>query len=232
MLAYFPVLLCLFLAPTQTPIFVIKTVSPSRILPTNDLGRKKFTFTLFISVPFFYIGINSDSAGICSTTSLHGFRPLGKEIMKLIKFHTSFITPCFLPFANLSKSSVLQSTGKVHVGAQTQRESSGLLRNIAPLLTSLYLSVIIQCMKETAAKPSEGIPRCSVTKGPVEKALEGEPLGLDSLQGLPYPPLHSQGSSASCPHTVSFNASQINTFLLHINCTVVECHTLESLVNL
>lgn len=109
MLAYFPVLLCLFLAPTQSPIFVIKTVSPSRILPTNDLGRKKI-YIYFIHIsPFFfiYIGINSDSAGICSTTSLYRFRPLGKEIMKLIKFHISFITPCFLPFANLSKSSVL-----------------------------------------------------------------------------------------------------------------------------
>lgn len=63
MLAYFPVLLCLFLAPTQTPIFVIKTVSPSRILPTNDLGRKKFTFTLFVSVPFFFIYRNKFRLG-------------------------------------------------------------------------------------------------------------------------------------------------------------------------
>jgi hypothetical protein len=32
--------------------------------------------------------------------------------MKLIKFHSSFITPCSLPFANLSKSSNLYPTGK------------------------------------------------------------------------------------------------------------------------
>lgn len=86
------------------------STSPSRILPTNDLGRKKNLLHLLYSYHSFFfpplIGINSDLAGICSTTSLHRFRPLGKEIMKLIKFHTSFITPCCLPFANLSESSV------------------------------------------------------------------------------------------------------------------------------
>lgn len=52
--------------------------------------------------------------------------------MKLIKFHTSFITPCFLPFAHLSKSSVLYPTGKkknVHVNAHKPKERFGLLRN-------------------------------------------------------------------------------------------------------
>lgn len=74
--------------------------------------KKKLKFTLFLSALFEKLGINSNSAGIYSTTSLRRFRPLGKEIMKLIKFQTSFITSCFLPFANLSKSSALYPTGK------------------------------------------------------------------------------------------------------------------------
>lgn len=139
---------CLFLVPTQSPIFIRKTISPSRILPTNDLGRKKKIYIYIIHISPFFIGINSDSEGICSTTSLHRFRPLGKEIMKLVKFHTSFITPCFLPFANLSKSSVLYSTGKeVHVSAHQLRERAlGCLeigRSMTSGLTSLYLYIII-----------------------------------------------------------------------------------------
>lgn len=123
MLVYFLGLLCLFLVPTKSPIFVGKK-TPYHLQKYYQLmtwEEKKIAFTLFLSFLFLYI--NSDSAGICSTTSLHRFRPLGKGIMKLIKFHTSFITPCFLPFANLSKSSVLYSTGKeLHARAHKPKE--------------------------------------------------------------------------------------------------------------
>lgn len=125
--AHFPVLLCLFLVPIKSPVFVGKTLYHLQEyyqLLTWAEKKNFFAFTLFLSfLFFFFLNRNTDSAGICSTTSLHRFRPLGKEIMKLIKFHTSFITPCFLPFVNLSKSSVLYSTHKeLYATAQTPKE--------------------------------------------------------------------------------------------------------------
>lgn len=61
----FSALLCLFLVPKQSTTFVGKLHITFKNILTNDLGRKrKFTLTLFLS---FFIGINSDLAGIYST---------------------------------------------------------------------------------------------------------------------------------------------------------------------
>lgn len=107
MLAYFPVLLCLFLAPTQSPIFVIKTVSPSRILPTNDLGRKKI-YIYFIHISPFFSYRNKFRLGrnlfYYLITWIQAF---GEGDHETYKIPYLLYYSLFLPFANLSKSSVL-----------------------------------------------------------------------------------------------------------------------------
>lgn len=149
--------------------------SPSGILPITDQGRKTSS-NLLIPIISFFIGINSDLARICPTTSLHRFKPVGKEIMKLIKFHTSFITPCFLPFANLSKSSVLYPTSKeVHVNAHKPKE-----RALGWSDTGRSTSRGLTSFTELQA-PMRSTTRFSNMEGLSEKALDTEASYWDSV---------------------------------------------------
>lgn len=125
--------LIIFSPYTKPNICRENSLSSSRILPSNDL-EKKIT-TLFLSF-LLKIWINLDAAGICYKTSLHRFRPLG----------TSLIVPCFLPFANLPKNSILcsirnEENVNVHKLKERVLGYSEIRRNMTPLPNFFILIV-------------------------------------------------------------------------------------------
>lgn len=151
--------------------------------------------------------------------------------MKLIKFHTSFITPCFLPFANLSKSSFLHGTGKeVHFSAhKPKKRAFGCLeigRRVTRCLTSL---LVHHHLEHEAAKPQSSITGFSSIKGALEKGLEAGASNWDLIpcNGCLAHLCVSYGVQHNAlTQLVSFNAKQVSPrhklyldYLLHIGVT-------------